>query len=501
MSQSSSGYCPMPGSPLLTARDSSNLDEGSRSKGKLPMMASRHALVAFSCLVVVSAASASAQTITSSEQSLPPEISATVRGAAAGIPVPDPGAVVPRPLDAGDETELESRSIVIPRNRQVLGYIDQFSTSRKKFIEDALTRGSKYLPMIVAIFKSEGLPDDLVYLPVIESAFRTSALSHAGASGIWQMMRVTATVNGLSRDWYVDERLDPEKSTRAAAKLLKTLYGMFGDWNLALAAYNGGASRVQKAMKRSRRESFWDIAAGGPRYLPRETREYVPLFLASLEVARNPLLYGLNLNSLSEPLYDVVALAQPVDLRRIAGWLGTTVDAIRELNPELRRWTTPVRAAEYLLKVPAGMGEMLEAQLAQSIPSDLAEHIVKKGETLAVIARKLQVTRADLAEANYLSSTAPLAPGDRLIVPRQPEALRPAATTTLATRTAVATGSGSLLDAPGLSRLVHLVRPGDTLDSIARAYRTSSEAVREWNGILAESLLPGQEITIFASSW
>jgi membrane-bound lytic murein transglycosylase D len=347
---------------------------------------------------------------------------------------PRPGAPVPLPIDMPelasppalmlDEAELAMMpSVPVPQNRQVQAYIKEFTTTRKKFIELALSRGARYLPMIQAIFKGEGLPQELVYLPIIESAFRVEARSHAGASGMWQMMRTTATSNGLSRDWYVDERLDPEKSTRAAARLLRTLYGMFGDWHLTLAAYNAGAGRVQRAMKRSQQTSFWNIARTGTTYLPKETREYVPLFLASIIVARDPLAYGLNVAAQDAMLHDVVALTTPLDLRRAAEWLDVTVDSLRALNPELRRWTTPVRADEYRLRVPAGLGALLQARLLDGTPSDLARHVVKKGETLLAVARKLKVTRDDLAEANYLPVTARLKAGDTLIVPREPELL------------------------------------------------------------------------------
>jgi membrane-bound lytic murein transglycosylase D len=471
------------------------------------MMTPRHRVAgAAVCMVLLSAASASAQQASAPVDPASDAPSVSVPGATEPDPftpavvIPSSPLIVPSDLTLLDDEEVLVSAIAIPQNKQVADYVNQFSTTRRKFLEDALARGSKYLPMIRAVFEAEGLPQDLIYLPLIESAFRTEARSHAGATGIWQMMRGTATFNGLSRDWYLDERFDPEKSTRAAAKLLKTLYGMFGDWHLSLAAYNAGAGRVQKAMKRSKRNSFWEIAKGGPKYLPRETREYVPLFLASLMVARDPIAYGLNVTSLDVPVYDVVSLAAPLDLRRAAEWLDITVEALKELNPELRRWTTPVRAAEYRLKVPAGLGALLEARLGEGAPSDLTTYVVKKGETLLGVARKLKVTRADLAEANYLATTARLQTGETLIVPRQPELVRPAPTATLAAGAPAAGGSSSLT-ARSLAKLVHIVRPGDTLSSIAQAYRSTVDAVSEWNGIVAGIIIPGQELTIFSDAW
>jgi membrane-bound lytic murein transglycosylase D len=465
------------------------------------MMTPRHALAAFSCLAILTPLPAFAQTAAPADGdvSAPAAITQTAPLPAEALAT-IPTATAPALIIDDEQPSAEPTPVAIPTNDRVANYVAAFTTSRRKFLQDALNRGARYLPMIQSIFRDEGLPEDLIYLPLIESAFRSGAVSHAGATGIWQLMRTTATFNGLSRDWYVDERLDPEKSTRAAARLLKTLYGMFGDWHLSLAAYNAGAGRVQQAMKRSERDSFWDMLDARKRYLPKETQEYVPLFLAALQIAHDPVAYGLNVSGLVEqPLYDVVMLTRPVDLRRAADWLGTTVDALKDLNPELRRWTTPVRAAAYALKVPAGLGGVLEARMADGSPSDLSQHVVKKGETLLSIAKKLNVTRADLAEANYLPLTAKLKIGDTLIVPRAPDSLRPTVSTTLASNKP-AESVASLWDAPGRAKLVHLVRPGDTVDSIARAYRTTAAALREWNGLLANSLVPGQELTIFAST-
>ena len=162
----------------------------------------------------------------------------------------------------------------------------------RDYVQESLARGSKYLPMIQNVFRAEGLPLDLAYIPVIESGFKPNALSKASAKGPWQFMKPTAQDHGLKTDWYIDERSDPEKATVAAAKYLKTLHRMFdGDWHLVLAAYNGGLGRLQRAMRSSGADDFWSLAES-PRHLPRETREYVPLILAAIIVAKNPAQYG-----------------------------------------------------------------------------------------------------------------------------------------------------------------------------------------------------------------
>src|SRR5262245_34313352 len=407
-----------------------------------------------------------------------------------------------------EDLEITAHDIDIPLNAKVLSYVEMFSGRLKNYLEDGLNRGTQYLPMIQEVFKAEGLPLDLAYVPLIESAFKPSAVSRAKARGIWQFMRGTAIENGLKHDWYIDERADPEKATRAAAKYLKTLYGMFGDWHLALASYNGGPGRVQKAMRQSGKDDFWALTARG-RYLPRETRDYVPLILAAVVVAKNPGQYGMTV----EPFGDTsaierVTLPTAVDLRVIAEWIGTPVQTIQELNPELRRWTTPLRATNYELKVPAGMAATVRERLLESDPADLAplnRHTVKKGETLLSISRQLRVTRADLAEANYLSSKAALKVGQKLIIPRAPALL-------LASRTdtAASTESRSVEAEPapavvataartGDTTVIHRVKSGETLFSIARQYRTTVESLKEWNRLSSNSIRAGQRLTIHAA--
>ena len=226
-------------------------------------------------------------------------------------------ATFPRPEAAPQTTEAvkqdlaaTAHDIPIPQNSRVLSYVESMYQGRlREFIQDGLTRGTKYLPMIQAVFRAEGLPLDLAYIPIIESGFKTNAVSKASAKGPWQFMKPTAKENGLRHDWYVDERSDPEKSTVAAAKYLKTLHKLFkGDWNLVLAAYNGGLGRVQRAMKRSGKDDFWALSETS-RYLPKETREYVPLILAAIIVAKNPAQYGFDIVALDPIAYDEVTLA------------------------------------------------------------------------------------------------------------------------------------------------------------------------------------------------
>src|SRR5882724_6008574 len=241
---------------------------------------------------------------------------------------------------------IGTHDIPIPLNQRVLSYIELFQGRLHDFIEEGMKRGSKYLPLIQNVFRAEGLPLDLAYVPLVESAFKPNALSRTKAKGVWQFMAGTGLENGLRRDWYIDERSDPEKATVAAAKYLRTLSKIFGgDWHLALASYNGGPGRLQRAIKSNRLDSFWTLA-DKPRALPRETREYVPMILAAIVIARNPAQYGFDFEADRASAYDKVMLTKPVDLRRVAEWADTTIDEIQTLNPELRRWTTPVRDAQ-----------------------------------------------------------------------------------------------------------------------------------------------------------
>ena len=299
------------------------------------------------------------------------------------------------------QADLQSTThdIPIPTNDRVLRYVELFQGRLREFLTEGLSRGVQYLPMIQATFRAEGLPLDLAYIPLIESAFKPSALSRAKARGVWQFMRGTALENGLSADWYLDERADPVKATQAAAKYLKTLHNMFEDWHLAMASYNGGPGRVKRALTRSRKNDFWQLTAS-TRYLPRETREYVPMILAAVIIAKNPAQYGFDIVPVESTPFETVIVPPALDLRRVAEWANVPMDDIQKLNPEFRRWTTPVKKGEYTIKVPHGTADKVRDSLAAAEPSQLNAmqfHTVKRGETLATIAKKLRVNRTDLA--------------------------------------------------------------------------------------------------------
>jgi membrane-bound lytic murein transglycosylase D len=401
-----------------------------------------------------------------------------------------------------DDLQAVVHDIEIPQNARVLAYVELFTGRLKGYLEEGLSRGAQYLPMIQDVFRAEGLPLDLAYVPLIESAFKPNALSRAKAKGMWQFMRGTALENGLKHDWYIDERADPEKATRAAAKYLKTLYAMFDDWHLALASYNGGPGRVQRAMKRSGRDDFWKLSATS-RYLPRETRDYVPLILAAIVIARNPTQYEMDVAPLPAPLYETVTVAGAVDIRRVAEWAGAPVQDLQNLNPELRRWTTPIRANEYELKVPMGSAASINARMTEQGFDDLAplsHYSVKKGETLAAIAKKLRVSRSDLAEANYLSSKSGLQTGQRLIIPRAPTLLS-ARTETSTPQSADdvvarATTAAPVDETPTKSKTTHRVTRGETLFSIAKRYGTTVALIKELNSLSDNVIRVGQRLLV-----
>ena len=417
--------------------------------------------------------------------------------------------VAPAELKNTVQSDLKNfgSDVPIPLNQRVLAYVELFQGRLHDFIEDGMKRGSKYLPMIQDVFRAEGLPLDLAYVPLIESAFKPNALSRVKAKGVWQFMTGTALENGLRRDWYIDERSDPEKATVAAAKYLRTLNKIFrGDWHLALASYNGGPGRLQRAVKKAGISDFWALTEQ-PKALPRETREYVPMILAAIVIARNPAQYGFDFQPEPVHRYDRVTLPRPVDLRRVAEWTDTTIDEIQALNPELRRWTTPVKARDYELKVPVGTAEVVTARLSDARADDLASlkyYTVKKGETLPTIARKLRVSKADLAEANYLAGNARVAAGHKLMVPHEASVLMAARTDRPAPRTEARTTvaqSGQLARAAASSNRVKMhydVKRGDTLASIARLFRTTVASLRTWNPRLpGNRLTAGQRLTVY----
>jgi membrane-bound lytic murein transglycosylase D len=398
--------------------------------------------------------------------------------------------------------------VPIPQNSKVLSYVELFQGRLRDYIQESLLRGSKYLPMIQNVFRAEGVPLDLAYIPIIESGFKMNALSRASAKGPWQFMKATAVEQGLKHDWYIDERSDPEKATLAAAKYLKSLHRMFdGDWHLVLAAYNGGMGRVQRAMNRSGIDDFWRLSQSS-RFLPRETREYVPLILAAIIVAKNPVQYGFEVAAAAPMAYDTVTIDRPIDLRRVAEWTGQPVDEIQALNPELRRWTTPIKADAYALKVPVGTADQFNARYAAAGPGDLVtlnKYTVRKGDTISTVARKLRVSRVDLAEANRLSVRSKLRVGQALVIPRAPATLlatntKPAAPTAVASRPISATPAVADTGDESEPRIVtHRVQRGDTLFGIARLYDTTVDKIKAMNRLRTNTITPGDRLKVQAS--
>jgi len=401
--------------------------------------------------------------------------------------------------------------VSIPLNGKVLSWIEAFQGRLRDWFQSSLQRGIPYLPMIQNTLRSQGLPLDLAYIPIVESAFRTDALSRASAKGFWQLMRGTAASQGLTQNWYIDERSNPEKATLAAAKYLKWLGEMFdGDWHLALASYNGGPGYIQRAVKRKGQPDFWALAEKASPPLSRETREYVPMVLASIVIARNPAQYGFTIEPVAPPEYDTVPLPGPVDIHKIAEWAGVAVDDIQRLNPELRRFITPVNldGETYLLRVPRGAAKTVAQWLSEVPPEELATlrwYTVRRHESLTTIANKLGVRRTDLAEANYLKSAkTAVIPGQKLVIPLAPSTLLASRTvrsqpTPAPAPPAPASATPTASDTADRVKVTYYVRRGDSLYSIAQQFHTTVANLRSWNGLTGTRITPGERLTIYTS--
>ena len=312
--------------------------------------------------------------------------------------------------------------IPITVNREVAKALYYWLNDSRHFFVEGMVRSGQYLPTIQRIFHEEAIPLDLMYLAQVESLFKPTAFSKAQARGIWQFNKVTAVKYGLKVTRDIDERSDPEKSTRAAARYLKDLYGIFGDWNLVLAAYNCGEGRLERLIRRSGIHDFWKLAESEPE-LPKETRNHVPLIHASIILARNPEKFGLPVDLDSAPEFVEVSVSKPVDLRAVAQILNITLEQIKDLNPSLRSLRTPSEYPDYRLKVPAesdaDLRERLVALSAMIEPSleMTGRHKVLPGETLIKIASQYRVTVAELMEVNNLSSKHRIVAGRWINVP------------------------------------------------------------------------------------
>src|SRR2546422_7145472 len=322
-------------------------------------------------------------------------------------PIDEVNAVTP-PVDARIKAQAEAEvkatrsDLPLMLTDPVAGYINYFSTRGRGTLEHALVRGGRYQEMIERTVKDQGVPQDLIYLAQAESGFYPLALSRAGARGMWQFMSSRARAYGLERSRWVDERQDPEKATRAAARHLKDLYKEFGDWYLAMAAYNSGPGTVQQAVRHTGYADFWELYKRN--VLPSETRNYVPIIVAVTIMAKNPAQYGLDKVVPEKPVpYDAVKINYAVDLRLVAECVDSSAATLQDLNPSLFRSTTPNERFE--LHLPAGTKEGYLSAIA-AIPSDMRVwwryHKVAPGDTLATVARIYRSTPRAIARVNNL---------------------------------------------------------------------------------------------------
>ena len=377
-------------------------------------------------------------------------------------------------LKAKAEAEVKSTPSDLPlmMTDQVAGYINYFSTRGRGTLEHALARSGRYQIMIRQTLKEEGVPQDLIYLAQAESGFHPLALSRAGARGMWQFMGSRARGYGLERSWWLDERQDPEKSTRAAARHLKDLYDQFGDWYLAMAAYNSGPGTVQSAVKRTGYADFWELY--NRNVLPKETRNYVPIILAVAIMAKNPEQYGLDKVVQEQPVpFDTVKIDHPVDLRLVAECVDASVDEIQELNPSLLRMTTP-KDGSFNLHLPLGARDKFETAIA-SIPPEMRVwwryHKVQPGDTLASISRSYRTSAKAIAEANNLTGES-LDGANKVIIPIAPGKRGP-------NEDRVAYSGHSTR---------YKVHKGDTVQTVADNFGVPATMIRRWNHVKGDSL-------------
>lgn len=403
------------------------------------------------------------------------------------VPAPDSAATIAEePDEPSGQVEYD---FPVELNDQVTNCIVYFQTVAREPFENYLRRAGRYLPMMKEIVASYDIPTDLAYLPLIESGFNSKAYSYAHASGPWQFIASTGRKYGLSRNVWYDERRDFEKATHAACQYLRDLYNMFESWPLALAAYNGGEGRVGRQIKRQHTKDFWKLK------LHSQTRNYVPLYMGALMIAKDPEAFGFHVEPDPPLEYDWVATNKALELKDVAKALGCSMETLVELNPELRRNVTPPDIKPYRFRVPKGAGELFSHayhHLKESERTQWVQHTVRRGETLSGIGRRYGISAREIAAHNKLRSMHRLSVGQRLEIPVPMAGLNgtsyaDADDTPTTSRRSSGSSSGSK----------YTVRRGDTLWELAKKFGTTTSAIRRANGMGAHTkLYAGKTITI-----
>ena len=385
------------------------------------------------------------------------------------------------------KVEIIPGHIPITYNQKVASIIKFFQKQGRNSFQKWLNRMSTFKPIILPILEEEGVPPELFYLAMIESGLNSKAYSYAHASGIWQFISSTGKMYGLKKDWWVDERRDFEKSTRAAAHYLKDLHKEFGDWYLAFAAYNCGSMRVKKEMRRHNSDDYWKL-----RRLPPQTRNYVPNIMAALYIANDPGKYGFAISENEKMEWRVVSIDKTVSLEKIGECANLDLAILQSYNPELKQGTLPPlkEGESYKFRLPLNASANFDSLLAEVEVEIFEEvvfldHRVKRGESLWLIAKKYNVRIQDIVSINKLARAKYIKPGQVLQIPADGyDVYRKAA---------LAKSSKS-------RQIFYTVRYGDTLSEIAVKYRTSVRKIKKWNGLRSDRIYSGQKLKIWTKA-
>ena len=376
----------------------------------------------------------------------------------------------------------------IVRNKQVDMYLDLFQNSQRKQFTRWLSRSTKYQQLMTKEFAEAGLPLDLIYLSMIESGFNQRAYSKARAVGLWQFMQPTGRQYHLKVDRYVDERRNALKSSKAAAQYLSDLYKAFGDWHLAVAAYNGGPGKIRGGLKRYKVDNFWDLASH--KYLKMETKRYVPKLIAAIIIAKNLEKYGFSdIQYQKELEYDTLKVGPGMALDAVALISNSTTKEIKRLNQELRQARTPLNRTSYTVNIPKHSSSLAEAnsnRLHSTVSTGYKSHTIKKGETLSTICRKYDINKTTILKVNNLH-TSKLVAGQNLRIPYS-----------TVTYQLLPAGSRGVMAAYKESLVLHHIKPGETISKIAFKYNVPPELIVQWNGLKSvHKIRAGQQLALY----